>query len=191
MFVCPRLAQKVHEHLPFLRNIARDRAYQANAEIERALVQKVWEHNQAQHRERDTSTGHILAPVVNGCTSCRLWGRQNGVGKLSEFVLQSAPSRDQELRKEVMCWIRKRATPWRSPRQVATRSLESFFVPSVDTVSDDVVGNPAVPCEVFSSSDTNRRWRQLPLSAFVAGSQHDFFLRVFGQCNRNICNSNV
>ena len=191
MFVCPRLAQKVHEHLPCIRNIARDRAYQANAEIERALVWKVWEHNQAQHRERDTSTRHILGPVVNGCTSCRLWGRQNGVGKLSEFVLQRCTSRDQELRHEVMCWIPREPHPGGPRDKWQQRSLKSFFVPSVDTVSDDVVGNPAVPCEVFSSSDTNRRWRQLPLSAFVAAPSTTFFSRVFGQRKRNICNSNV
>ena len=52
-------------------------------------------------------------------------------------------------------------------------------------MSDDVVGNPAVPCEVFSSSDptpilheaeadTNRRWCQLPLTAFLAASSTTF-----------------
>ena len=47
VFARPRLAQKVQEYLPHMRNVVRDR------------------------------------PVVKGCASCRLCGRQNVVGKMS------------------------------------------------------------------------------------------------------------
>ena len=101
-------------------------------------------HSQAQHKERDTSTGHILGPVVNGCTSCRLCGRQNGKGELSEFVMRQCTSRDQDLRYEVMCRILREPHPGGPRDKWKQRSLKSFFVPSVDTVSDDVLGNPAL-----------------------------------------------
>ena len=143
------VAHKVQEHLPCMRSIARDRAYRASAEIKRALALKAWEHNQTQHKERDTSTGHILGRVVNGCTSCHLCGRQNGVGNLLEFVMRKCASRDQELQYEVVCWIPREPHPGGPRDKWQQRSLKSFSVPSFDTLSDDVVDNPAVPCEVF------------------------------------------
>ena len=56
-FSPPRLARRVQEYLPCMRNVARDQTYRASTEIERALVLRAWQHNQAQLRERDTSTG--------------------------------------------------------------------------------------------------------------------------------------
>ena len=111
--------------------------------------------------ERDTSAGHIHGPIVNGCANCRLCGRQNGMGKLLEFLMRRCTSRDQELRCEVMSRIPKEPRLGRPRAKWRQLSLKSWFATSVGPVCElpmerettgETAGIPAVSCAASSSS---------------------------------------
>ena len=124
---------------------------------------------------QDTSLGQssMVAQAV-----CRLCGRQNGVGKLSEFVKRRCTSRDQNLRYEVMCRIQREPHPGCTRDKWQQRSLKSFFVLLLTRCLTTLL--VILRCPVKCSHPRRRIEDGV---SYIAAPSTTFFSTSFGQCN--------